>query len=323
VAARLTVAVPVLDAGPLLDDVLSAVRRQRVDADVELLVCDSGSGDGSQAVARRHGATLIEIDRAQFSHGGTRNLMVRRASGDVVAFLTQDAVPAGDDWLARLVGAFALADDVALVHGPYRPRPDASVSVARELSEFFSAMSPDGEPVVDRAGAHAWPGVSARATFFTDANGAVARWAWEHVPFPEVPYAEDRLLALRMLEAGFAKAYVPAAAVVHSHEYAPWDLLRRYFDEFRGLRETFGHVEPIAPRRTLGVLRRQVAADRAWLRAAGVGGHDLQGATLRSLRHYAIRAVGSQLGSRADRVPSRLRRTFSLERRATFEPVDP
>jgi O-antigen biosynthesis protein len=126
-----------------------------------------------------------------------------------------------------------------------------------------------------------------------------------------------------MLEAGFAKAYDPTAAVLHSHDYAPLNLLRRYFDEFRGLRETFGHVEPLDPRRTVGVLRRQVAADRAWLRSAGAGGSEVRIATLRSLRHYAIRAVGSQLGSRADRVPPRLRRTLSLERRSTFEPANP
>ncbi|MEN3282321.1 MAG: hypothetical protein V7607_3461 [Solirubrobacteraceae bacterium] len=311
-----------LDAGPLLDELLAAVGNQRVDADVEVLVCDSGSRDGSQAVARRHGATLIEIARDDFSHGATRNLMVQRASGDVVAFLTQDAIPASEDWLACLLGGFGLAEDVALVYGPYRPRRDASPSVARELSEFFATMAPNGEPVMDRASPDgAWRDVSARASFFTDANGAVARWAWERVPFPDVPYAEDRLLAVRMLEAGLAKAYVPRAAVAHSHDYGPWDLFRRYFDEFRGLREISGHVEPLSPRRTLGVMRQQVAADRAWCRAEGVGGRELDLATLRSARHFAIRAMGSQLGSRADRVPPRLRRICSLERRATFEPV--
>jgi GT2 family glycosyltransferase len=304
--------------------VLAAVRTQRWSGDVQLLVADSGSSDGSAEIARRHGAEVFGVAPGAFAHGPTRNELMRRARGDFVMFLTQDATPVDDRWLERLVGAFELADDVALAFGPYRARPSASPPVARELTEFFGSMSPDGEVVIDRATADgAWRGVSARATFFTDANGALARSAWERVPFPDVPYAEDRLLALRMLEAGFAKAYVPGAAVVHSHEYAPWDLFRRYFDEFRGLRETFGHVEPVAPRRTLGVLRRQVAADRAWLREAGAGGSELRIATLRSLRHFAIRAVGSQLGSRADRVPSRLRRTFSLERRATFEPVDP
>jgi rhamnosyltransferase len=319
---ELTVALPILNAGPLLDEVLGAVRSQRWDGTVQLLVCDSGSTDGSVKLARRHGAEVIEIAPGTFAHGPTRNALMQRATGDIVAFLTQDATPVDENWLAHLVSGFELADDVALVYGPYRPRPDASGSVARELEQFFAAMTSDGVAVVDRA-THdaAWRGVSARATFFTDANGAVARWAWERVPFPNVPYAEDRLLALRMLEAGFAKAYVPAAAVLHSHDYAPWDLFRRYFDEFRGLRETFGHVEPLSLRRTLGVMRQQVAADRAWSRAAGTGGRELDLATLRSVRHFAIRAVGSQLGSRAERLPPRLRQAWSLERRATFERV--
>jgi GT2 family glycosyltransferase len=320
--AEVTVAIPVLNGGALLDEVLAAVRGQRNAQGVELLVCDSGSTDGSVAVARRHDAQVIEIPRGSFAHGPTRNALMRRASGAVVAFLTQDAMPADANWLEALLSAFALADDVALVHGRYLARPDASPSVARELAQFFAAMSPNGEPAVDRAApGTAWRGVSSRATFFTDANGAVARWAWERVPFPDVAYAEDRLLALRMLDAGYAKAYVPAAAVVHSHDYAPWDLFRRYFDEFRGLRETFGHVEPLSPRRTLGILRRQVAADRAWVHASGATRSEVDVATLRSLRHFAIRAAGSQLGSRADRLPAPLRRFCSLERRATFEPT--
>jgi glycosyltransferase involved in cell wall biosynthesis len=320
--AEVTVAVPVLNGGPLLDEVLAAVRAQRGAEGVELLVCDSGSADDSVAIARRHGAQVMEIAPGSFGHGPTRDALMRRASGDVVVFITQDATPAHEGWLAALLSGFALADDVGLVHGPYRARAGASPSVARELTQFFSAMSPNGEPKLDRAsGDPAWRSVSARATFFTDANGAVARRAWERVPFPSVPYAEDRLLALRMLEAGYAKAYVPAAAVLHSHDYAPWDLFRRYFDEFRGLRETFGHVEPLDPSRTVAILRRQVAADRAWVRASGANRREIDVATLRSLRHFVIRAAGAQLGSRADRVPARLRRFSSLERRATFEPT--
>jgi rhamnosyltransferase len=321
---EITVALPVLNAGPLLDEVLGAVRSQRWQGTVQLLVCDSGSTDGSVQVARRHRAEVVEIAPGTFAHGPTRNALMQRASGEIVAFLTQDATPADDRWLTRLVSGFELAGDVALAYGPYRARPWASPSVARELDWFFSAMAPNNGAVLDRATPDGtWRGVSERATFFTDANGAVARWAWERVPFPDVPYAEDRLLALRMLEAGYAKAYVPSAAVLHSHDYTPRDLLGRHFDEFRGLRETFGHVEPVDLRRTLGIMRRQVASDRAWCRAAGADGRDLDLATLRSLRHFAIRAVGSQLGSRADALPARFRRVLSLERRATFQPVTP
>ena len=42
--------------------------------------------------------------RRSFSHGGTRNLLMREASGARVAFLTQDAEPADERWLERLLG---------------------------------------------------------------------------------------------------------------------------------------------------------------------------------------------------------------------------
>ena len=48
-----------------------------------------------------------------------------------------------------------------------------------------------------------------RRGFFTDANACVARAAWERVPFREVAYAEDRVLAIDMLRAGYAKVFVP------------------------------------------------------------------------------------------------------------------
>ena len=57
----MTVAIPVRDGGPLLDEVLAAVRAQQLDAQIELLVCDSGSRDASVQIAKRHGAEVFEI----------------------------------------------------------------------------------------------------------------------------------------------------------------------------------------------------------------------------------------------------------------------
>jgi hypothetical protein len=55
------------------------------------------------------------------------------------------------------------------------------------------------------------------------------------------------VLAIDMLRAGYAKAFVPRAAVVHSHAYTPAQQLRRSFDERRSLREVYGSREPAAP----------------------------------------------------------------------------
>jgi GT2 family glycosyltransferase len=317
VSEAVTVAIPVRNGGALLGDVLAAVRAQSVDRAVELIVADSGSTDGSAERARSFGATVVPVER--FSHGGTRNLLMERASGAHVAFLTQDAVPADEHWLARLLAGFELAGDVGLVYGPYRPRPGAPLAVARELDAWFGSLAPDGRPRVDRTRAPRGPGP---VTFFTDANGAVARDAWSRVPFRTVPYAEDQALALDMLRAGFAKAFVPDAAVVHSHEYAASAQFRRSFDEWRGLREVHGWVEPIAPWRTLLTLQGEVRADLRNLQGRGLPATVVTRELARSVRHWTVRAAGAAAGSRADRLPPRVRRWFSLERRASFEPSD-
>ena len=90
------------------------------------------------------------------------------------------------------------------------------------------------------------------------------------MPFREVAYAEDRVLAIDMLRAGYAKAFVPQAAVLHSHDYSALELLRRSFDEWRGLREVDGWREPASPLRVARALRGELGAARRELHAAGV-----------------------------------------------------
>jgi len=148
------------------------------------------------------------------------------------------------------------------------------------------------------------------------------RSAWERVPYREVPYAEDRVLALEMLRAGYAKAFLPGAGVLHSHDYGPLEEMRRCFDEWRGLLEVYGWREPLAPRRLLGKLRGELSAVRSAADAEGLDGR-ARGATLAAAsRHYVLRLAGAALGSRADRLPAPVRRALSLERRASFVPLD-
>jgi GT2 family glycosyltransferase len=324
VSGRVTVAIPVRDGGELLAGTLRALAGQSVAH--ELLVCDSGSRDGSPGLARSHGARVIEIAPEEFNHGETRNLLVREAGGEHVALLTQDAEPADERWLERLLGGFELERDVGLVYGLYRPRAGASTAVALELTRWFDSLSPDGTARVERLEDPerllSSTALLGRRGFFTDANACVARAAWERVPFRAVPYAEDRVLAIDMLRAGYAKVYVPGAAVLHSHDYTPSQQLRRSFDEWRGLREVYGWREPCSPARIAANLRGELGAARRELGARGVSPRGRR-ATLAALSaHHLLRTAGALLGSHADSLPAWARRRLSLERRASFEPLD-
>jgi glycosyltransferase involved in cell wall biosynthesis len=324
-AAAVTVAIPVRDGAATLPRVLAALARQTVDH--ELLICDSGSRDGSLELARSSdGARVITIAPAQFGHGRTRNLLMSEAAGAHVAFLTQDAEPAGERWLEELLGGFALADDVGLVYGPYRPRPDAPRAVRGELRRWFDSLSPDGRPVVERLEPRELERAQAvllgRRGFFTDANSCIARAAWERVRFRDIPSAEDRALALDMMTAGFAKAFVPAAAVVHSHDYGPLQQLRRSFDEARALREVFGWREPSGPGQLARRLRGELRAAFSESLHEGLGTGRAAATLAPVATHELMRSAGTMLGSRAGTLPERLRRALSHERRGEA-PVGP
>ena len=322
---RVTVAIPVLQGASTLPGVLHALERQRVEADVELLVCDSGSRDGSRELALAAGARVIDILPGGFAHGPARNLLMDRARGDFVALLTQDAEPADEHWLSGLLEGFAAGPDVALVYGPYRPRPDAGWRERTELERFFAALAPDGVARYDRLDAHELIAPASQLlggrTYFTDANGCVRRSAWKQIPFPPSPYAEDHALSLAMLRAGWAKVFVPSAAVLHSHRYGPLAELRRCFDDWRGLLEVYGWREPASPRHFALQLRGQMGARGRSLRAAGAPAWQSTLAMLPAAAGQSVRVTGAVLGSRADHLPACVRACLSLDGRRSFVPM--
>jgi glycosyltransferase involved in cell wall biosynthesis len=286
----ISVVIPVLDGERYLGELLDALAREQPQ---EILVIDSGSRDRSLQIARAAaGVDVLEIDPAEFGHGRTRNLGAERTRGELICFLTQDATPA-PGWLAAYREAF-LEEGVGAAYGPHLPRPDTSPMIARELNEFFAQQD-------------------AASTFLSNVNACYARACWDEIRFRDVPYAEDQAFGRDMLAAGWKKVYVPRAAVLHAHDYGAGEFMRRYFDEYRGLRATTGHVEPFGVRTTLAHVRSQVAADRRWMSE-----HDVEHAgrwTARAAVHHGGRRVFSALGSRAERIPAPLRERLSLEGR--------
>ena len=190
--------------------------------------------------------------------------------------------------------------------------------VRRELTTMFASFAPDGEPRIDRGAEPADSGERRRWAFFSDANSCVARRAWEEVQFRAVSYAEDRLLARDMLSAGWAKAYHPAAAVVHSHEYPLRQLLLRSFDEWRGMLEVNGLRGHSLARWPLAI-QREVRDDMAT--AARPRVRATRCARPRARWPTTPPAASEpRSAARADRIPERVRRLLSLEGRGGFDP---
>ena len=123
---KLTVIVPAFDEEAYLAPTLGSIRaaadeaRAASGADVDIVVVDNASADGTAAVARRLGATVVHEPVPGIARA--RNAGARRAAGDVLVFFDAD-VDVPRTLLVAICGAMR---DPACVGGgvdvDYRPR---------------------------------------------------------------------------------------------------------------------------------------------------------------------------------------------------------
>jgi glycosyltransferase involved in cell wall biosynthesis len=149
---RYTVVVPVYNKAALLAQALASVERARAGRDdVELVVIDNESTDGSADVARTFHPAVVERSRGNVSR--LRNLGVARGRGDRLVFVDSDVV-VRPDYFARLDELFA--SGLADAYGCEYHLPDAPVWSERVWHEL-NVREDDGYRVYLNAGNFALP----------------------------------------------------------------------------------------------------------------------------------------------------------------------
>ena len=277
-APSVTVTVLTYNGDRYLDDILTAIEAQQYHGAVDVLVIDSGSTDGTLGIVAAHPTVrLHEIPNSEFGHGKTRDLAANLATGDIVAYLTHDAIPASPHWLSALVAPMADDERIVAVLGSQLPRPGCHPMLKYEIRSVFASLGPTtGTTVFRDDGRFASRGELEAAAFYSDVNAAARRDVLTGpVPYRHVSYAEDQMFGRDLLDAGFRKAYAPTAAVIHSNDLSVAEAYDRAIDEVVGVRK-IGTVVP--------VLRRRDVARLA------VRGSLLDGARILTDREFGIRS---------------------------------
>ena len=237
---RISLIIPTLNAGEMLDELIEKMLAQSCPPD-EIVIVDSESGDAAPQRAEKYPQVkVIPIRRTEFDHGGTRDLALRSCTGDIVLFMTQDAIPANERYVEALL---AMLEDprVAAVGGRQIARPDAT----RQEQLVRAHNYPQTSRVWD-AGAIGEMGV--RAFMISDCCAAYKRDAYLAVGGFDHPIMtnEDMLMAQKLLEAGYAIAYCGDAAVIHSHNMTLKQQFRRNYivgKTMKRYEERFCHVQ--------------------------------------------------------------------------------
>jgi cellulose synthase/poly-beta-1,6-N-acetylglucosamine synthase-like glycosyltransferase len=230
------------DRGQELERCLDGISRQNYSY-FDVLVVDSAPQDAvAFEIARRWGVLYVMEPKVGLSRA--RNLGVRVSTGEIVAFLDDDAVP-DPNWLQNLAAEFkdpqvaAVAGRIQELRSTDEPPNevgefysldclgDQRRRVDRENLQWFEIANFGGigqgsNMAFRRSGLHSWPGFEHRL-----GRGSRISGSEEHYAF------------FRLIERGHRVVYAPDASVYHPYP-ADLPILRRH--QLRHLAASTGYL---------------------------------------------------------------------------------
>lgn len=303
---RTSIVIPTLNAGRYLPALFQAFDAQPEAVETEIVLVDSASDDDTATLAEAHPRTrLIPISRVSFTHGYSRNMGVQAATGDVIIFLSQDALPIGADWQAGLLAPFA-APATGAAFCRQIPYPDTN-----PIEQTFIAYWFPGETRITRGTITQPRELRFLDVFFSNVCSAARRDLLIDHPFDEhIIMSEDQQFARDILRAGHDLVYTAESVVRHSHTYSLKQIFQRYFDSAYSLTAIFDH--------TMG---ESVKAGRGYLP------HEFRTIVTRYptwipyyVLYFLAKGSGVFAGHLAPYLPRRLARACSMHKRFWDDP---
>lgn len=295
-----SIIIPTKNAERYIRPLISKLREQTFGS-LEIIIIDSSSSDQTVAIAQEMGCRVEVIPQSEFNHGETRNRAARLATGEILVFMTQDALPLDETFLQKLIEPISQGTAVA-AYARQIPYPDANPTEAFGRQFNYPAQS-------HLQTLAQLPYKGFKTFFYSDVASAVrAEVFWAMGGYPDwVIVDEDVYLCARLLRAGHAVAYAAEAKVMHSHNYSLSQQFRRLFDVGVFVDQA-GDI--LAGAKTSGEGLRFVRHMTMHLARKGAWGWVLYG-----WLEAALKFVAYQMGRRHRWLPVSLKRILSLHRR--------
>ncbi|HNW14948.1 MAG TPA: glycosyltransferase, partial [Anaerolineaceae bacterium] len=193
--------------------------------DVQVILVDSGSTDGTRDVARAYPVEIVAIDPREFTFGRSLNLGIAAASAPLIVMASAHVYPVYPDWLTKMLQPFQQTE-VGLVYGKQR----GTDTTAFSEHQIFN---------------HWYPDVSVRKQshpFCNNANAAIRKELWQQHPYDEtLPGLEDLEWGKWAQEQGYTISYVAEAEIIHVHNESLDGIYNRYKREAMAFKRIYPH----------------------------------------------------------------------------------
>ena len=164
------------------------------------------------------------LSRREFDHGRTRNRGVQYSDTDFFIMMTQDAVPADEYLVERLLEQLG-NENVAVAYA--RQLADGDSSEIEKYTRNFNY--PEQSKIKTKADLET---LGIKTFFCSNVCAAYNRKIFDELGgfVKHTIFNEDMIYAARAVEAGYWIAYTAEARVIHSHDYSNRKQFQRNFD---------------------------------------------------------------------------------------------
>jgi rhamnosyltransferase len=297
---RVSVIIPTLNAGAEFEELLERLQRQSVPPH-EIIVIDSASEDGTQELARKAGVRLMNVERKDFDHGGTRNQAAIQAQGNILLFMTQDALPYDENLIEELTRPLIEQESIVYSYARQLPRLGSNVleQLARQYNYPAESQIKSYEDIEQ---------LGIKTFFCSNVCSAIKRDTFEAMGRFQEPviFNEDLFMAAKCILTGYKVAYSARAIVYHSHDYSIKQQFKRYFDNGISMRcNTW--ITPYsavgkAGSKLVKLQLQELHQTRQWLLIPKL------------VAESAAKLIGYKLGMNFRRLPSFITRRLSMHR---------
>lgn len=171
------------------------------------------------------GLLVRHITKAGFDHGRTRREAADLLKGEILIYMTQDAVPADRFLIRELSGTLLNEPQAGACYARQLPRKNCDY-LERQSRAFNYPEKSCRRSIEDI------PEYGIKTFFCSNVCAAYWREAYEYAGgFPaKAIFNEDMVMACSLMKTGYTVVYNAKARVYHSHNYTAGRLFRRNFD---------------------------------------------------------------------------------------------
>jgi len=221
---KISIIIPVYNAENYLVNLLNSIKKQSLEMESELIIIDSSSKDKTVEIAQKYTENVVIIPQSEFDHGGTRTKAAQIAKGDILVFLTQDALPYDEYAIENIVNIFE-DKSIGAAYGKQVPYKETSLFGKHlRLFNYNTKSYIRNQDDITKYGL--------KTAFLSDSFAAYRKSTLEEINWFKdgLILGEDTYAGAKIILAGYHLAYVSEAKVYHSHSYTVFQEFKRYFD---------------------------------------------------------------------------------------------